>query len=153
MRNLSVSKEPDTARFVPTETKRQTNAIVLSAERVPKEYLPGSTLRQKAMGKMSKKCIWCGCEVNPGLAGKGYYCPHCDEDLTEDGVNDMTVFDRITQSEETLAVEFVGMMYDRVSGNDRYYSMLTGEFYNDYAEALEATVAKLKEVAEKCCGQ
>lgn len=38
------------------------------------------------------------------------------------------------------------MMYDRVSGEDRYYSMLTGEFYNNYDEAIAATMAKLKEV-------
>ena len=38
------------------------------------------------------------------------------------------------------------MMYDRVSGEDRYYSMLTGEFYNNYDEAIVATMAKLKEV-------
>jgi hypothetical protein len=57
-----------------------------------------------------------------------------------------TVFDRITKSIDTLAVEFVGMMYDRVSGEDRYYSMLTGDFYNSYNEAIAATVAKQKEV-------
>jgi hypothetical protein len=60
-----------------------------------------------------------------------------------------TVFDRITASPEVLAVEFVGMMYDRVSGEDRYYSMLTGEFYNSYEEAISATVAKLKEVSNE----
>lgn len=59
-----------------------------------------------------------------------------------------SLFDRITKSIDTLAVEFVGMMYDRVSGEDRYYSMLTGDFYNTYEEAIAATVAKLKEVVE-----
>jgi hypothetical protein len=59
-----------------------------------------------------------------------------------------TLFDRITASPEALAVEFVGMMYDRVSGEDRYYSMLTGDFYNSYEEAIAATVEKLKEVVE-----
>lgn len=38
------------------------------------------------------------------------------------------------------------MMYDRVSCEDRYYSMLTGEFHNSYEEAIAATVARLKEV-------
>lgn len=47
-----------------------------------------------------------------------------------------------------LASEFVGMMYDRVSGEDRYYSMLIGEFYDSYEEAIAATVAKLKEVCQ-----
>lgn len=37
---------------------------------------------------MSKKCIWCGGKVKIGFAGVGYYCPHCNEELTEDEVND-----------------------------------------------------------------
>lgn len=49
-------------------------------------------------------------------------------------------------SNEELAEEFVDMMYDRVAGDYRYYSMLTGEFYNSRKEAIAATVAKLKEV-------
>jgi hypothetical protein len=56
----------------------------------------------------------------------------------------MTVFDRITQSEDTLAEEFVDMMYDRVAGEYRYYSMLTGDFYNSRADAITATVDRLK---------
>ena len=57
-----------------------------------------------------------------------------------------TVFDHITESLEVLASEFVEMMYDRVEGDYRYYSMLTGEFYNSREEAVTATVEKLKEV-------
>lgn len=57
-----------------------------------------------------------------------------------------TLFSRITASEEVLAPEFVEMMYDRVSGDYRYYSMLTGEFYNSKPEAIAATLARLKEV-------
>lgn len=57
-----------------------------------------------------------------------------------------TIFDRITSSPEVLAEEFVEMMYDRVAGDYRYYSVLTGEFYNNRDEAIAATVAKLKEV-------
>ena len=64
----------------------------------------------------------------------------------QDNFPKQTLFDQIIESPETLAEEFVGMMYDRVSGEDRYYSMLTDEFYNDYAEAFSATVEKLKEV-------
>ena len=37
---------------------------------------------------MNKKCIWCGGKVNTGFAGVGYYCPHCNEELTEDEEND-----------------------------------------------------------------
>lgn len=57
-----------------------------------------------------------------------------------------TVFARITASPEVLAPEFVEMMYDRVACEDRYYSMLTGEFYNSYEEAIAATLARLKEM-------
>lgn len=57
-----------------------------------------------------------------------------------------TVFQQITASPEVLAPEFIEMMYDRVAGDYRYYSMLTGEFYNSREEAIAATVAKLKEV-------
>lgn len=57
-----------------------------------------------------------------------------------------TVFQKITTSPEVLAVEFVGMMYDRVAGDYRYYSMLTGEFYNSREAAIAATLERLKEV-------
>lgn len=60
-----------------------------------------------------------------------------------------TLFDRITASPEVLAGEFVEMMYDRVAGDYRYYSMLTGEFYNSREEAISVTVAKLKEVCDE----
>jgi hypothetical protein len=56
-----------------------------------------------------------------------------------------TLFKKITSSPEVLAEEFVEMMYDRVAGDYRYYSMLTGEFYNSREEAIVATVEKLKE--------
>lgn len=59
-----------------------------------------------------------------------------------------SVFNQITQSPEVLAEEFVEMMYDRVAGDYRYYSMLTGEFYNSREEAIAATVEKLNEVCD-----
>lgn len=59
-----------------------------------------------------------------------------------------TLFDRITASPEVLAPEFVGMMYNRVCGDYLNYSMLTGEWYATHAEAIAATVARLKEVEE-----
>ena len=89
-----------------------------------------------------------------------YRCPQCGtQEILRDAdvplpMCTQTLFDRITQSEETLAVEFAEMMYDRVSGEYRYYSMLTAEFYSDYSEAIAATVAKLKEVCnwgQKVC--
>ena len=69
------------------------------------------------------------------------YCLSC-------GWNNYTVFHEITASPEVLAEEFVEMMYDRVAGDYRYYSMLTGEFYNSREEAIAATVAKLMEVCD-----
>jgi hypothetical protein len=95
---------------------------------------------------MSKKCIWCGGVVNPGLAGDGYYCPHCDEDLTEADVNDMTVFETITSSPEVLAPKFVYCEKTLTDG-DIWYSLLLGEIgYSTEPEAIAATVEKLKEV-------
>jgi hypothetical protein len=57
-----------------------------------------------------------------------------------------SLFQQITASPEVLAPEFVGMMYNRVCGDYLNYSMLTGEWYATHAEAIAATVAKLKEV-------
>ena len=101
---------------------------------------------------MSKTCHECeNCIYTPMCDNT--LCPISDENFAEmcGGFTQIqkppkTVFDRITSSPEVLAPEFVGMMYDRVSGEDRYYSMLTGEFYNSYEEAIAATLKKLKEV-------
>ena len=39
---------------------------------------------------MSKKCIYCGCEVvENGRCMHPYYCPDCDEDFTVDDVVDV----------------------------------------------------------------
>ena len=99
---------------------------------------------------MSYKCHYCG--GNAELIGKNwdnedvFRCKKCGKQGRDDHFSDRpTVFNRITVSPEVLAEEFVGMMYDRVSGEDKYYSMLTGEFYGEYVEAITATVAKLKE--------
>jgi hypothetical protein len=60
-----------------------------------------------------------------------------------------TVFHHITASPEVLAEKFIGLIFDhRFTSKYRYYSMLTGEFYNSREEAHAATVAKLKEVGE-----
>ena len=75
----------------------------------------------------------------------GYYmCCACRHKWRD--VESSSVFDRITSSPEVLAPEFVEMIYDRVAGDYRYYSMLTGEFYDSKEEAITATVARLKEV-------
>ena len=59
-----------------------------------------------------------------------------------------TVFHQITASPEVLAPEFVDAMYNRMLCEYRYYSMLTGDWYETGEEAIAATVAKLKEFAE-----
>ena len=66
-----------------------------------------------------------------------YGCPHFEK-------RQQTIFDHITQSVEVLAEEFVDALYDRVTGEYHYYSMLTAEFYDSRKEALAATVAELK---------
>lgn len=93
---------------------------------------------------MSKKCVWCGgIAVYLGFAGVRYYCPHCEETLTEDEViNDMTVFERITESPETLAEKLV---YCHICG---WTSYLLNFHTLNRDEAIAATVAKLKEIEE-----
>ena len=53
-----------------------------------------------------------------------------------------TLFDRITQSPETLANEFVSF------DHGLYYSWFLGQYFNTYTDAIAATVEKLKEVEE-----
>lgn len=91
------------------------------------------------MSKKEKNCL--NCRIHWDRDGGCAVCRWEDED-------NPSLFYRITQSPEVLAPEFVEMMYDRVAGDYRYYSMLTGEFYNSKEEAEAATVEKLKEVAK-----
>lgn len=97
---------------------------------------------------MSKKCIWCGCEVNPNVIQGMYYCPHCDEDLTDLGVLPMTVFDHITESVETLAENFICKI---LTEHDEYKWRgeidcinWKSEEFDTRAEALIATIVELK---------
>jgi hypothetical protein len=99
--------------------------------------------------KMSKRsCEYCKyltddcrCKaMDIGITSSRWFdegCPHFEEAK-------QTIFDKITESVETLADEFVDALYDRVAGEYRYYSMLTAEFYDSRKEALTATVAELK---------
>lgn len=107
---------------------------------------------------MSKKCIWCGgMAVYLGFAGVRYYCPHCEEKLTEDEViNDMTVFDRIMQSPETLAEKFIFKEWHLIERRNIWYSLLFNSeerliyapSFETKQEAFAATVARLKEVTK-----
>lgn len=78
-----------------------------------------------------------------------YHCGMCEKNFTDEEVLNDDLFHRITQSPEVLAEKFIGLIFDhRFTSKYRYYSMLTGEFYNNREEAHAATVTKLKEVAE-----
>lgn len=88
--------------------------------------------------KELNRCGWHGAD-----------CRDAEGERWCDKLKPPTVFDRITRSPEALAVEFVEMMYDRVYGEDRYYSTLTGEFYNNYEEAVASTIEELKEVQDE----
>ena len=96
---------------------------------------------------MNNKCPYCGSFRNVCMSQVSfeYLCLACEKLFFKSEQQKQTVFDRITVSPEVLAVEFVGMMYDRLSGEDRYYSMLTDEFYNNYDEAVAVTATRLKE--------
>jgi hypothetical protein len=102
--------------------------------------------------RVDRYCLTCGnvTVVDAGYyAGSSFYqCETCGRRGTSDIFPKATVFHKITSSPEVLAPEFVGMMYNRVCGNYLNYSMLTGEWYATHAEAIAATVAKLKEVEE-----
>ena len=61
------------------------------------------------------------------------------------------LFDRITTSPEVLAPHFVflkGVFVTNINPQQQWISTLTGEVYPTRAEAISATVAKLKEVCD-----
>lgn len=108
---------------------------------------------------MSKKCIWCGGEVNPNVIQGMYYCPRCDEDLTDRDVLPMTVFDKITESVETLAEKLVyeHVVINNIQINDSYSSntdgscikmwksaLLSTKVFDDKEKAIAATLEELK---------
>lgn len=107
---------------------------------------------------MSKKCIWCGGEVNPNVIQGMYYCPRCDEDLTDKDVLPLTVFDYITQSEEKLAERLVhNKMYMVQNGVLQYWvssyfsTILPDKSWEYESEAIEATIKELKKEVENDC--
>ena len=105
---------------------------------------------------MSKKCIWCGCEVNPNVIQGMYYCPHCDEDLTDKDVLPMTVFDKITESAETLAEKLVTTTSITTYGGKfrhqlAWCSLIVEGFWYTRDEALIATIEELKKEFNNGC--
>ena len=71
-------------------------------------------------------------------------CPHFEEAK-------QTVFDKITESVESLAEELVDTLFDRLTHDYRNYSILTAEFYNSRTEALTATIEELKKEVTNGC--
>ena len=96
---------------------------------------------------MSKKCIWCGAKaVYLGFAGIRYYCPHCEDTLTDDEViNDMTVFEHITESPETLAEKLVFEIFCKEDPNIKGWTSSFTDVHETREQAIAATVAKLQE--------
>ena len=80
-----------------------------------------------------------------------YQCPKCgNQEILRDAdvplpIHTQTVFDRITASPDVLAEKFV---YHGVTSwdDDFYASTICDETFETRAEAIAATVAKLKEV-------
>lgn len=98
---------------------------------------------------MSKKCADCGCEVNPNVIQGMYYCPRCDDDKTERDVLPLTVFDKITESVETLAEKLVYMRVVSWDDEINWYSLaLRSHCFRTKEEAIAATIEELKKEVE-----
>lgn len=96
---------------------------------------------------MSKKCPWCdsiGSLVDDAEFEGRLYCKNCNTSILMGEELDCNLFDRITASPETLAAELVFWGHDK--DGEWYTSHLLDEDYHTEAEAIAATVAKLKEV-------
>lgn len=80
------------------------------------------------------------CEKFDCLAEDGWSCPACEEKEKPKP----TVFQQITASPEVLADNLVYYLPEI----DKYTSEIIADFYKERAEAIAATVARLKEVAD-----
>lgn len=113
------------------------------------------SVRKKSEERMSKKTCWECIHYNSAWSycrrAKAYLhamydqkeCPFIDEPPT--------VFERITASPEVLAKELVTTSYDEFKDCTVYWAWLGNgrrEAYYSKPEAISATVARLKEVAE-----
>lgn len=97
---------------------------------------------------MSEKCPYCGSDnIQTERRLDGFH--HCIDCRYSwkigSSLPKQTVFEKITKSPETLAVELVTLDCD---GWWAYVGIGTRETYPTREEAIAATVAKLKEVAE-----
>jgi hypothetical protein len=102
---------------------------------------------------MSKKCPICGRSVavyQDYVGGTSFFrCDICGH--TGCDFEDVTLFDRITVNEETLA-ESVVYPYEMAIGGSMFREYWTSPFvenlYNSKEEAIATTVAKLKEISK-----
>lgn len=107
---------------------------------------------------MSKKCPICGRGIGvyqDYVGGTSFFrCDICGH--TGCDFEDMTLFDRITQSPETLAEKFIFKEWHPIERHNVWYSLLLNSEdrfncdppFDTKEEAFAATVAKLKEVGE-----
>jgi hypothetical protein len=92
-----------------------------------------------------KNCKSVAVEYEDYCGGTSYFrCKTCGMRGNKDKFTQVTVFDHITASPEVLA-NFLVFYLPEI---DKYTSKIIAVFYEDIAEAIAATVAKLKEVAE-----
>ena len=106
---------------------------------------------------MSKKCPKCRgiqtiTEAGKTWGGKPWYtCLRCHTDYDDfEKLPEITIFDRITASEEVLAPCFVEKQPDKWDDDDYpYYSYLTKEWYATEDKAITATVVRLKEICDE----
>lgn len=98
---------------------------------------------------MSKSsCPWCN-HSNITIEGRNHWCNYCGYEWQ----SKPTLFDRITQSEETLAPHFVYHVTSFLDGLDKpkkiwYSTLINNQYYNTEPEAKIATVARLKEAGK-----
>lgn len=97
-----------------------------------------------------KNCKSVAVEYEDYCGGTSYFrCKTCGMRGNKDKFTQVTIFDRITESPEVLAEYCVyecGDIYG--DGYPVWYSSVTKIYYAEKSEAIAATVAKLKEVAE-----
>ena len=102
---------------------------------------------------MSKKCPLCGnrsfipFQMGSSVYFDIYKCKICGSELLYTQLCEITVFDRITQSPETLAEKLV--CHGVTSWDEEYYwSTVCNGTFKTKAKAIAATVARLKEETE-----
>lgn len=97
-------------------------------------------------------CKMCGGKViqDGYYAGSIFYkCQSCNRILGKDMTKVLTVFDKITESEETLAEKFVYQISDS-DGYQWWTSMLCNDtLWELKAEAIAATAEELKKEYKK----